>query len=298
MPAAVLAKIWNVNRYNEHRGDMISPSVLGKCPRSLVLERTTDFYHDPTKLYHAVRGLLIHAFLERVQIEGTIKEQRIYKTLTAPNGGRTFVLSGKFDYVNLIERTLEDYKSIQEKGVHFIFNDGAKEDHIWQQNIYRWLMKGGRLNAVDGEIINYPIERIVLHYMTMGRIVSTGSTIVERYNEYSKPRKPYKLQRGDFQPDGYDTKGRPLWKAVIDIPDVPIYPDEDIEAHIMRYGPELVEAFERPASEARHVLDEPDKKWQCDWCSGREACMKIESDKGQLDLFASPITVTQMDLAY
>lgn len=297
LPAAILAKIWNVNQYNEHRGDMISPSVLGKCPRSLVLERTTDYYQEPTKLYHAVRGSLIHAFLERVKIDGTIKEQRIYKTVTAPSG-ITFVLSGKFDYVSLVERTLEDYKSTQEKAVYFLFNEGAKTDHIWQQNIYRWLMKGGHLNSPDGEVINYEIDRIVLHYMTMGRIISTGSTIIETYNEYSKPRKRYKLQRGDFEPAGFDNKGRQLWKAIIDIPDVPLYPDEEIEAYIMRYGPELVEAFKRPPSEARHILDEPDKAWMCDWCACRDACMKIEADKGQLSLFDSPVTVTQLDATY
>lgn len=294
LPTAVLATIWHNTYHNEHKGDMISPSALGNCPRSFVLERTKPYYQEPTKLYHTVRGSLIHGFLENAHIDGTLKEQRIYKPID------DWWISGRFDFLDLRKGpTLEDYKTTQDKTTWFLFNEGAKTEHILQTNVYRWLLNGGHLGAKDGPVVNYDIDRIVIHYLFMGRIISTGTTIVERVTAYDKPRKPYGLQIKEEQ-IGFNKWGKPLFELTIQLPDVPIMSEEEVVAHIMTYGPELIDAFDMDPADIRHVLDDSDQRWRCDFCGVRQQCLDIEATRNQPALFdlKKPLQLSQENYDY
>ena len=82
MPKEVLGSIRNEHSSNPHVGDMITPSALKGCVRKTVLERTENYYQEPPKLYYAIRGSLIHGFLENHGLQGVESEKRMYKTLT------------------------------------------------------------------------------------------------------------------------------------------------------------------------------------------------------------------------
>jgi hypothetical protein len=106
MPVGVLNAIKISETGNEHAGDMISATSLNGCQRKMVLERKLPYFEEPHKLYYAVRGTLIHGFLESgASVPGMISEKRIYKTITtglhAP-----WVLSGRIDaYLQGSERS-------------------------------------------------------------------------------------------------------------------------------------------------------------------------------------------------
>lgn len=282
MPTAVLATIWHNYSHNEHRGDMISPSALGGCPRSFVLERMEDYYQEPPKLYYTVRGSLIHGFLEDADVENTLKEQRVYKQID------DWWISGRFDFLDLRDYTLEDYKTTQDKTTWFLFNEGAKPEHILQTNVYRWLLNGGHLGTKDGPVVNYRIDRIRIHYLFMGRIISTGSRVTETVNQFDRPRKPYKLLVKE-ESLGFNKWGKPQYKMTIDIPEVPILSDEEVIAHIMTYGPELVDAFTSNPADVRHVLDDESNRWRCDFCGVRHQCLNLEVRRQQRALFDAPL---------
>jgi hypothetical protein len=260
---------------------MVSPSALGGCPRALILERTTDFYQEPGQLYWAVRGSLIHGFLESsANVPGVIAERRLFKTVTDPETGRTFTLSGRFDYMSLTDKTLEDYKTIQDKSIDFIFNKGAKEDHVKQTNVYRWLMHGGHLDSLAGEQVWWDIHRIQVHYMTLAGVYSTGTTFQLEYGKWQLPKKTFGCET-ERKVIGQDKRGNDRYGITVTLPEVPLMDWADVEAHIFKYGPELAEAFEQDPYDIRAVLHDDDRNWQCRFCGPRPSCELLESQRNR-----------------
>lgn len=277
MPKAILVKLRDQNVENVHKGDMISPSALKGCVRKLVLERTKPYHEEPHKLYYAVRGALIHGFLEDTELPEVQTEQRLFKTIEVD--GQSVVISGQIDYYEgAPEFCIEDYKTVSDKGTYFLFDSGAKPEHIQQTNIYRWLCDGGRLGAVDGPVVNWPVKSIKINYLFMNRVVTTGTTHYEQVTAYKSPNygKRYKLET--FRKVvGHSPRGVPVWEIEIKIPPVPLTPEpkllEELEAGVSS----VKEGFEAAPWLPPGVLYDKEEAWACGFCGVKDYCHTYEA---------------------
>lgn len=277
MPKAMLAKFAEKHASDVHRGDMITPSGLKGCTRKLVLERTTDYYDEPPKLYYAVRGALIHGFLENTGLNNVQTEVRLYKKIKI--GGVEFELSGQIDYYDIAEEAIEDYKTTSDKGTWFLFNEGAKPEHVLQTNLYRFLCDGGHLGSLDGPIVTWPVRKITIHYCFMNQVASTGRTHIEAVNSYRSPNngKKYKLEQRRHVV-GHTHRGTPIWHIELAIPAVPLMSEAEITEHLSKDGVKTVEGFalRKSGGIPPGVLYDSNAAWQCDYCGVRNTCHAYE----------------------
>jgi hypothetical protein len=277
MPKAMLYKFAEQHVGNVHKGDMITPSALKGCTRKLVLERTTDYYAEPPRLYYAVRGSLIHGFLENQGLKDVHTEVRLFKKFNAL--GKEFVISGQVDMYDEREHVIEDYKTASDKAFYFLFDTGAKEEHILQTNTYRWLCNGGHLGSLDGPQVNWPVKRIILNYLLMNQVISTGRTHVERVTGYKEPNmgKKYRLEKSRKKV-GKNHRGTPIWEIQLDIPEVPLMPEGEIFKHIELNGLKTLQGFK--VMEAGNVPDgvlyDRDGAWMCGYCDVKSTCFDHE----------------------
>lgn len=286
MPKAMLFRFAEQHAGNIHKGEMISPSALKGCKRKLTLERTTDYYAEPPKLYYAVRGSLIHGFLENVDgqpdgsgLQGVVTEKRLFKTLKT-SLGVDFVISGQVDFYDAQTKTLEDYKTAADKAFYFLFDTGAKEEHVLQTNVYRWLMDGGHLGSLDGPQVHWPVDRIVVHYVLMNQVISTGRMHYEKASGYKSPNfgKTYRLETSRAVV-GKNHRGTPIWEIQLDIPEVPLMTEVEIFKHIELNGLQTLKAFNvmKRGEMPDGVLYSRDDAWACDYCDTRSACHEYEA---------------------
>jgi hypothetical protein len=277
MPKAVLVKLRDNNVHNVHQGDMITPSALKGCTRKLVLERTEGYYEEPEKLYYAVRGALIHGFLENHGLNNVQTEVRLFKELVV--NGKKIIISGQIDYYDGDEESIEDYKTMSDKGTFFLFKEGAKPEHVLQTNVYRWLCDGGRIGSLDGPQVFWPVKRIVIHMLFMNRVVSTGTTHIERSTGFKEPNfgKKYDLEtwRGKV---GENAKGVPVWEIHIPIPEVKLMPEKDVLAYIQMGAAVLDNGFQTVGTKTLPpgVLYNKNEAWSCDYCGVRDRCHEYE----------------------
>jgi hypothetical protein len=277
MPKAMLFKFAEQHEGNVHKGDMITPSALKGCTRKLVLERTTEYYEEPPKLYYAVRGSLIHGFLENQNLDGVYTEQRIYKEVDLL--GKKVVISGQIDYYDSKDQTIEDYKTASDKAFYFLFDTGAKEEHILQTNVYRWLCDGGHLGSIDGPVVHWPVKRIIIHYALMNQVISTGRTHVERVTSYMEPNKgkKYRLEKSRKKVDK-NHRGTPIWEVKLDIPEVKLMSEGDIFKHVELNGLKTLKGFndQKQGDMPPGVLYHKEDAWQCGYCAVKHDCHGYE----------------------
>lgn len=278
MPSGILHTIWMSNVHNVHKGDIVTPTSFPRCPRKLKLERTRGYAAEPQKLYWAVRGGLYHGWLEH-QRPGILSEVRLWKQVTfGPES--PYWISGQIDYADLNEHSIEDYKSQADKGTYYLFNEGAKAEHVQQLNIYKWLTEGGLQGnsleeALDRkEAIDLDIRKLAVHYVYMMMVVSTGTTHHERVTTY-KPPKPYKLEKRREQV-GSTERGCPIWEIEIEIPPVPIWSTEQVERVIADRAPTLVRMFREPDYMPDGVMHDTNNNWECRLCPVKGLCDAIE----------------------
>lgn len=274
MPKSILAVIREQNVGNVHKGDMITPSALKGCTRKLVLERTSDYYEEPPKLYYAVRGSLIHGFLEHHGLANVHTEVRLFKKIVA--NGREIVFSGQIDDYDADEQTITDYKTMSDKGTYILFNEGAKPEHVEQTNLYAWLCNGGHVGSIDGPQVFWPVRRIVIAHLFMNRVVLTGTKHYEQVVGFKEPKK-YRLETWRTLV-GHTSKGIPIWELEIDIPEVPLIPETDLLPKLLGGASTIRQGFD--TGFPLGVLYERDKAWQCSYCPVRKVCHDYEK---QLD---------------
>lgn len=276
LPTGVLHTIALTNRSNVHKGDMLSVTSLPRCKRKFKLMRTEDYHEEPRKLYDSTRGSLIHGFLECPDLENVQTEKRLYKTVTTEKG--TFQISGQMDFFDMGRRKLEDYKTMADKGLYIIYNYGAKQDHILQLNVYRWLMQGGRLGGPSGEQVNWDVDEIQIHYLLMNRVISTGRVFTEIFNEYKEPNygRKYGLEV-ERKMVGKTDRGIPQWHITFDIPKVPMMSFAEIEEYVIQNGETLSRGVKEPDYMPPGIMDDMQLRWECDYCSVKNRCDQIEA---------------------
>jgi hypothetical protein len=159
------------NYHNDHT--YLSASMLAGngCARQTLWERTSDFVELPRRRFWPFRGSIGHALCEGaddlIAQYGWLQEIRTETTLTypdlpAPLFDEKGEFTGDFDHDRVLEiavrgtadaynpliRTLADMKSMADKkAIDTIrgakdgtFSKNLEDSHVWQFNIYRWLL--------------------------------------------------------------------------------------------------------------------------------------------------------------
>ena len=280
--------MWQMEGENPHVGDMISPTSLPRCARKLKLSRTQPYYVEPMSRWDATRGTLMHSFLEINGVDGIVSEKRIYK-MVERGPMAPWLISGQLDMYSHHRRFIEDFKTTKENSIHFLFNQGPKEDHVAQLSVYRWLLNGGRVGGPDGEQVFWPVDGAQLHYCTMAGVYSTGTNVVERFPgkyapNYGRPFK-YEVKRDEVK----TRKGYKAWDVTIAFPAVELWSLEETEAYVIDKGPRLVRGFREPDYMPPGIKDNEDALWECSYCEVRKPCDKIEEQVHELRWHETPL---------
>jgi hypothetical protein len=183
-----------------------------------------------------------------------------------------------------------DYKTIGDKGLPIIKN-GAKPDHEWQFNIYRFLVEKGHPVGVKPEDYQpVEIEKITAYYMTMMEIVQTGGLLdVTTGYQVKEPDDGYltkqiiaerddivtkKGKRKDsINPADKELSHKVKYRLTYAIPEVKLRPLEEVEAFIRRKSQVLIDAFQQSVVPDMCAPDV--REWKCDdYCHDaiRAAC--------------------------
>ena len=183
LPFPILMAITQNTMEDEHTPEMVSVTSLNGCLREKYLSSQNDYYIEPYKMWYTTRGTLMHSILElpnpgkienpnfkkmiekRLNPERYIVEKRFYIDFDG------YKLSGKIDFFDKELSRLSDFKTIGDKGIHFLFSNDAvgdamaKREHRRQCNVYRLLMEKNGI----------PVKEIEIIYVTMMTVLTTGT---------------------------------------------------------------------------------------------------------------------------
>lgn len=168
----------NMRKNSQRReGIGVSSSVLGGCPRQYILGRTTDYYEDPEDYYARWFGSFGHHAIEMDgPYPGIIQEVRFYRSITV--NGEEVEISGQPDWIDLDNATIADHKITGRKPTE------ARQEHIQQLNVYKWLVEGGEGRGVGTwpdvrHYLNWKVRKLELrYYLAVGK---------ERHVEFDVP---------------------------------------------------------------------------------------------------------------
>lgn len=196
LPEPVLNVLFNRIKTDHHVGNYISATALQGCMRSTYLQRTNNYYIRPSdRHYDSLRGTLIHSALEGQDKNKYLIEKDFYYSFNELETNDHIKLFGRVDLYNLETGVITDFKTIKDMGFQYLLKSGnPKDDHVWQANIYKFLLENGILktkNINQTELFNLPkfkVNGIKIIYMCMKGASTTGSTykVKERglVNEY------------------------------------------------------------------------------------------------------------------
>ena len=256
----------------EHTGDRISVTALLGCLRSTYLERIENYAATPESKWYSLRGELIHRLVERPDFDNPYlrrSEVRLYADL---NG---FSISGQLDNYKLRfldGGLLKDWKSVSDTGLQYVIFDGAKQDHIWQTNIYAWIARRN----------NFPVRHIEIAYLSLMAVVKTGHYATMSEFLVNPPTKSGKRKRMVGRPRllrEYPS-GRKKWECTYFVPEVPLYNEETIREFITPRARCLSEAFKSGAMPP--MADEETRRWKCEgYCNVSSHCETEEARQGR-----------------
>lgn len=150
MMAALLAP------QEERVGAGVSATMLTTlCMRQSVWKLTKDFAVYPSQMWAALDGTFVHAGLEQYNEENVIAEVRLFKRL--PSGA---AISGKMDRYIRDRATIEDYKT---KEYDKLGSVALSHEYEAQLNIYGWMLRTGCTIKETGEIVQGPVEHLILY---------------------------------------------------------------------------------------------------------------------------------------
>lgn len=140
-----LLKAMSLNSHERRDAGLSATMLIDKCKRRVILQQEEDYWEDPYDMWARVRGSAFHAFFEQYSdgLEPYIQELRFKKIIEVD--GVDIEITGKPDLILLDRNLIIDFKSIRDVNSSYlnILDGEAKEEHIQQVNIYRWLAWGG-----------------------------------------------------------------------------------------------------------------------------------------------------------
>lgn len=143
----------------ERKDAGISATMLLDCSRRVILQQEVDYQERPSAYWPRLRGTLAHLLVEQYSdgLEPKIAEVRFRRTIEID--GVSFEITGKPDMILPDRKLIIDYKSNKDVEDNYqpMKNGKAKQEHVEQINIYRWLISGG-VNMDTGEITNIDVE--------------------------------------------------------------------------------------------------------------------------------------------
>ncbi len=255
-PRFLLDSIINVVRRDYHKGTIITPTTILGCLRETWLERSCDYYATADQLYYSWRGSLIHNILERPNLPHWISEKRYKKQIP----GTDIIIEGTIDGYDELDCILWDIKTIGDKGMSYIIKDGAKEEHIQQLNIYRWMCP-------------FKIEAMRIIYLSMMQFVLSGNlnVITQRYKNIPNQKKSgFKYYK---QLD--KVKGWSNYELYYETPDVPRWTDKEVLDFITPKATLLYDCFKNETWPP--MCDKETQSWKCKrYCKVKSYCNDYE----------------------
>lgn len=154
----------------ERKDAGISATMLLDCSRRVILQQEVPYYEHPSAFWPRLRGTLAHLLVEEYSdgLEPKIAEVRFRRTIEID--GVAFEITGKPDMILPERKLIIDYKSNKNVDDSYqpMVKGQAKQEHVEQINIYRWLIGGG-VNMDTGEITNIEIENGQILYFDLMR---------------------------------------------------------------------------------------------------------------------------------
>jgi hypothetical protein len=212
--------------------------------------------------------------------------------------GKERKLFGTIDVLRKLARQIIDYKTIGDRGMGII-KKGAKEDHIMQFNIYRFLvMRGHPVGMNPADYAPVDIEKITAYYMSMMDIVNTGGLMVQTTDyRVSEPPNDYTskqilgsvqelvTKRGkrkdSLDPNDKELRTKTKYRLTYQIPEVPLLDLGDVEVFIRTKAQVLFDAFDK--MEVPDMVGPEVRAWKCDdYCPDqiRAKCDSINEANG------------------
>jgi len=215
--------------------------------------------------------------------------------------GKERTLFGTIDVLRRKLKAILDYKTIGDKGLAFI-KDGAKEDHIFQFNGYRFLvMKGHPVGVRPEDYTPVEIERITAYYMSMMEVVNTGGLMVQttdyRVSDIPEDSKHISKEiigtvqelvtkrgrrKDSIDPNDKELRTKTKYKLTYAIPEVPLLPLDEVEAKIKERAQVLFQAFD--TKQVPPMVGPEVREWKCDgYCADqiRAECDRINEQNGE-----------------
>jgi len=180
--------------FEEERKRWVSVTTLLYCLRKAKWEYEEDFYLPQQNAYYFMRGNLIHgilSFQDKDDVDSIIETD-----FSRPVPGTKLNLNGRIDKYS--QGILYDYKTMSDNGIYTLIKGGVKEEHAWQGNMYRWLLKSHDIEVKEIRIV----------YVMMRMAIQTGDTF------FVEDKKSRKLQEHKLPP-------------------CPIYPDDKVESFLI-----------------------------------------------------------------
>jgi hypothetical protein len=255
VPRFVVNSIKQINTHDYHKGDVITATSLLGCLRETYLTREFDYYADIENIFYSWRGTLSHKVFEAPNLDNWLTEQRYEKKL----GGIT--ISGQLDGYDKLLKTLFDIKTIKDNGIPFVAKQGAKDDHVKQLSIYKWLSP---LTVKDAKIV----------YISMSAFIVTGQhnklTLFLRH----KPRLTDVIV--DVTETGKETYDkRKEFIVTYNTPKVKLFSKKKVEEFMLPTAKILQEAFTNKVIPPK--CDEEMQAWKCArYCPVKDICDEID----------------------
>jgi hypothetical protein len=140
MPSYITS--WLIADNYDHQSDptfFSATSLMKPCkPHWLALRHSDEVSMDVSDLYAARRGSAHHDSFEKIETEGVLKEQRLYKEIVIND--TTFTITGKFDVLELEEDKSWTLRDMKTTSVWAYIYGGKDKDYQEQLSIYRWLL--------------------------------------------------------------------------------------------------------------------------------------------------------------
>lgn len=217
------------SRLATERSRWISPSSLTGCLRKSKWEFERDFYLPEKIAYILFRGVLVHNILELDPRPGALIEHEISYHIPELD----FTIGGRLDLWE--DSVLWDYKSLSDRGIPMLAREGVKEEHIWQTNIYRYLLKLAQ---------NIDTTEIRIAYVSMSDVMVSG--------------------RHFFAPGA---KGKPPTQVYLE--PVPLYPETKVYNYIAGKIRLILDGYAPPATPVDWICKSCYFKNECENTVGR-----------------------------
>lgn len=118
----------------------ISATMLtASCQRKIWLEQQEDYHVSPVQMFPAWRGTMGHLMTETHPAPNVIYEKR-FEFILQINDQKVFV-TGQIDKLDIANQRIEDFKTKADAKIAKLKEPELA--HIWQLNIYRYLVKHG-----------------------------------------------------------------------------------------------------------------------------------------------------------